>query len=163
MPRYAATTEVSSDRSRAEVEKTLIRYGATGFLYGWEGAQAMVGFRMHGRQIRFLLPLPDRNSDEFRLTPSRQWERSEKQQSEAYEQAVRQRWRALALVVKAKLEAVEAGISEFESEFLANIVLPNGQTYGDFAIPQIADVYAEGRMPVLLPGAERKALPAGSR
>ena len=35
--RYAAQTEVSSDRSRAEIERTLRKYGATAFAYGWEG------------------------------------------------------------------------------------------------------------------------------
>lgn len=32
MSRYAANTEVSSDKSRAEIEKTLIRYGADGLI-----------------------------------------------------------------------------------------------------------------------------------
>src|SRR5688500_2693571 len=61
MTRYAATTEVSSSRSRDEIERTLTRYGADQFLYGWQETSAVVGFRMHGRQIKFMLPLPDRN------------------------------------------------------------------------------------------------------
>lgn len=32
MPTYAANTEVSSDRSRSEIERTLKRYGAPGEL-----------------------------------------------------------------------------------------------------------------------------------
>lgn len=36
MGTYAASTSVSIDRSRAEIEHTLIRYGATSFVYGWE-------------------------------------------------------------------------------------------------------------------------------
>ena len=51
---------------------------------------------------------------------------------------------------KAKLEAVETGITEFEDEFLAHIVLPNGQTMGEFAKPQIAHAYDTGDMPPLL-------------
>lgn len=65
--------------------------------------------------------------------------------------AERQRWRALALVIKAKLEAVEAGITEFEEEFLAHIVLPNGGTVGQFMLPQVATAYETGQMPPLLP------------
>ena len=34
---YAKRTEVSADRSRAEIEKTLVKYGATGFVTGWAG------------------------------------------------------------------------------------------------------------------------------
>lgn len=58
---------------------------------------------------------------------------------------------ALALVVKAKLEAVESGISTFEQEFMAHIVLPNGQTTGQWMIPQIEAAYKTGTMPALLP------------
>lgn len=36
MSRYAQNTSVPMDRSRAEAEKTLIRYGANGFAYAWE-------------------------------------------------------------------------------------------------------------------------------
>lgn len=160
MARYAERTEVSSEASRAELERTLARYGADGFMYGWEGRRAVVSFRMHARQIKFVLELPDRNADEFKLTPSRGWERSPDQQRLAYEQAVRQRWRALALVVKAKLEAVAAGITEFESEFLAHIVLPDGSSVGDFMLPQVAEAYKSGKMPALLPGLETSHLRA---
>lgn len=38
MSRYAATTEVTSEKSRAEIERTVSRYGATGFMYGWQSA-----------------------------------------------------------------------------------------------------------------------------
>ena len=50
---------------------------------------------------------------------------------------MRQRWRALALCIKAKLEAVECGITSFEEEFLAHVVMPNGQTFGKLALAQI--------------------------
>ena len=35
------------------------------------------------------------------------------------------------LVIKAKLEAVEAGVTTFEQEFLANMVLPDKTTVSD--------------------------------
>ena len=142
---YAEKTEVPSDRSRAEIEKTLSRYGATGFLYGWQGNHAVVGFGMADRQIKFLLPLPDRNSDEVRKTPQGRIRKSQKQIETAYEQAVRQKWRALALVIKAKLEAVESGITFFEDEFMAHIVLPDGQTVGKYMRPQIEKAYKTGK------------------
>jgi hypothetical protein len=37
MPTYPKETAVSPARSRAEVERTLQRYGAQGFLYSWKG------------------------------------------------------------------------------------------------------------------------------
>lgn len=151
MARYAAGTEVSSDRSRSEIERTLRRYGATAFAYAWEGETAQVAFKLAGRQIQFRLPLPDPAAGEFTLTPTGR-ERSASAAEEAYEQAVRQRWRALALVIKAKLEAVEAGISTVENEFLANVALPDGRTVADWLGPQLAVVYAKQTMPALMPG-----------
>jgi hypothetical protein len=156
MTRYAENTSVPSDRSRAEIEKTLQRYGAEGFMYGWEGTQAIIGFRAHGRMIRFILPMPDRQAATFWRTPGRGRLRSAAQAEEAYEQAVRQCWRALALAIKAKLEAVAAGITTFNDEFLAHTMLPDGSTVGAWAAPQLDEVYARGVMPQFLP-----ALPPG--
>lgn len=152
MTRYAAKTSVSSDRSRAEIERTLIRYGASAFSYGWDEGRAVVMFRAYDRHIRFDLPVPDR--EEFRYTESQHRWRNDDQVDTAFEQGVRQRWRALALVVKAKLEAVEAGIVTFEEEFLAHVVLPNGETAGSWLIPQLDEVYEQGDMPAVLPGAQ---------
>ena len=149
MSQYAQNTQVSSDKSKAEIEKTLKRYGADSFMYGWQESKAVVAFQMAGRHIKFILPMPDRNSKEFTITEQGR-DRADNAQEKSYEQAIRQRWRALALVIKAKLEAVESGISEFESEFLANIVLPNGSSVGDFMIPQIEKIYQSGKMPSLL-------------
>ena len=35
MTQFAASTTVSSNASREEIERTLIRYGAEQFMYGW--------------------------------------------------------------------------------------------------------------------------------
>lgn len=148
MPTYAKDTNVSSELSRLEIEKTLIRYGADNFAYATASGKAMIGFSMAGRQVKFILPLPKK--EEFRLTPTGR-DRTEKSQYDAWEQGCRQRWRALLLVIKAKLEAVECGISVFEQEFMANIVLPDGRTAGDFLLTQIARAYETGTMPPMLP------------
>jgi len=149
--RYAETTTVSEDRSRAEIERNLKRYGATGFMYGWSGTDAMIGFVVRSRQIKLVVPLPDKNADEFRYTPVQRFVRSPKQQQDSYDQAVRQRWRALALYVKATLEAIEVGILTFDDAFLAYTALPGGATVGQWMQPQIEAAYATGRMPPLLP------------
>lgn len=151
MGTYAADTQVSSETSRGEIERTLRRYGASGFMYGWDQESAVVGFVMHERQVKFLLPMPDRQSREFTHTAGRELERSPAAAEKEYEKAVRQRWRALALVVKAKLEAVEAGIEDFETAFLGQIVLPDGTTAGEWLRPQIAKAYEDGKMPSLMP------------
>lgn len=151
MSRYAESTAVSSERSRGEIERTLTRYGAVQFMYGWKDQAALIAFRAKDRNIRFLLPMPDRESDEFWRTPARRSMRSPEERDRAYDQAVRQRWRALALAIKAKLEAVEAGITQFEEEFYAHIVLPGGRTIYEETSQNVAVAYESGKMPPLLP------------
>ena len=150
MSRYAESTSVTSEASRAEIERTLARYGAASFMYGWDADTAVIRFRAADRFVEFRLELPARS--EFAFTEARRVRRSAEAQAKAYDQAVRQRWRALALVIKAKLEAVAAGITVFEDEFLAHILLPDGQTVGDFLRPQLAQSYDIGRMPTGLLG-----------
>lgn len=153
MAQYASETQVDATKSRAEIERTLQRYGATEFMYGTTAGQAMIAFKARGRIIRFMLPLPNENDDEIKYTPSRRWLRSDKERLAAWEQACRQRWRALALLIKAQLEAVETGIVTFEDVFLAMTVLPGGQTLGEWSAPQITEAYSTGRMPPsLMPG-----------
>jgi hypothetical protein len=151
--KYAEGTEVTVDRSRTEIERTLERFGATAFAYGWSSDHqaAVVSFEAQDRRVRFTLPLPDRSAREFTLN-GRGQRRTEPQMRSAYDAELRRRWRALGLVIKAKLEAVATGIITFEKEFLAHIVLPSGQTVGEWTEPQLAKVYGSGEMPALLPG-----------
>lgn len=147
---YARDTIVSVDRSRAEVERTLERYEASAFMYGWNADEVVIQFRAHDRLVKFVITLPDRNDAEFQFTPSRGSRRSPGDAKKAWEQACRQKWRALALVVKAKLEAVDAGIAEFEDEFLAYTVLPSGETVSQWLQPQIDHAYDTASMPKML-------------
>jgi len=150
--RYAEKTSVASDRSRTEIERILRRYHASAFGYGWDQLAAVVMFEIAGRRIRFRLPMPDRNDRQFTHTPAKGLWRNEEQIEAAYEQAVRQRWRALALVIKAKLEAVAAEITTVEQEFLAHIVLPDNSTVGEWVSPQLAIAYQRNQMPALMTG-----------
>lgn len=151
---------MSVEKSRAEIERTVQRWGAEQFMYGWSNERAIVGFVMRGRQLRFVLAMPDRNARDFTHTPSRGTRRTLTQQMEAWEQACRQRWRALNLVIKAKLEAVESGISTFDAEFLAQLVLPDGNTVGDTVIGNVERAYETNSMPALLPDYGLKAIDA---
>lgn len=158
--RYASTTTVSVEKTRAEIERTVTRFGADQFASGWETGRAMITFRTHGRLIRFVLPLPDRNTRAITHTPTG-IRRSAPQAEKEWEQACRQSWRALLLVIKAKLEAVTAGISTVEQEFLAWVVLPDNSLVGEWLAPQIEQAYVSGRMPSALPSSSLPALEAG--
>lgn len=138
-----------ADRSRAEIERTLQRFGADQFMYGWGDGTAVIGFRIAGRAVRLTLPMPDEHDPMIALTPAGR-ERSASQRQEEYEKEVRRRWRSLAAVIKAKLVAVSDGISSVEREFFADLILPSGQTMLEHVSPQLA----EGRLPELMPGRE---------
>lgn len=155
MSQYAATTSVSVENSRSEIERTLTRYGAQSFMYGWDQDAAIVQFLAEERRIKFVLYLPDKSDRKF--THHSRGRRTPEAAQKEWEQGCRQRWRALALCIKAKLEAVESGISTFEDEFLAHTVLPDGSTAGEWLRPQVAEAYRTGAMPPMLP-----ALGAGS-
>lgn len=148
--RYAANTSVSSERSKAEIERLLTRYGATSFASGWQNDQAVIQFHMCERRVKFVLPLPSKTAKEF--THSKRGARQEGEAYKLWEKSTRQRWRALALVVKAKLEAVETQIASFEDEFMAHIVMPDGKTVAEHARPMIAHAYKSGKVTALLPG-----------
>jgi len=157
MSLYAEGTSVSVEKSRAEIEGTLARYGATAFMYatGQDNKsgedKAMLQFQAGGRRIMFVLNLPDRANKNF--THGYAGKRRKLPDADAYkkwEQACRQKWRCLALAIKAKLEAVESGISAFEDEFMAHIVMPDGKTVSHHMRPQIETAYLSGKMPLML-------------
>ncbi len=128
---YAADTSVPVDRSKSQIEKLLTAHGAQGFQTGWQGPEGddpgwdVIGFKWKNRAIRFQIARPVVKSS-YRSNQS------------AMDQKTRQRWRILHLVIKAKLEAVQAGVSVFEEEFLAHIVTDDGQTIGQHLMPRLA-------------------------
>lgn len=145
MRRYAENTSVSVANSRAEVEKLLTRNGAKQFVIGAAEGQALLAFEMpavdaHGdkvlRRLRFLVPMPTlgRGTTETKVAAE-----------------TRRRWRALLLVLKAKLEAVSSNIVQFDTEFLAHIVVENNTTVGDRMVPLITKAIEQGgNLPPLL-------------
>lgn len=128
--KYAKRTRVPVTTSRAEIERTVLRYGADQFGSAFAENRAMIQFRLgkkdQGWLLRFHLPLPHTDP-----------------------QDQRQRWRALALVIKAKLESCESGIETIEQAFMANIVTPSGQTMAEIVVPQLKEMREQGRLPTL--------------
>ena len=145
---YAVNTKVSVEKSKAEIEKILGRYGADQFMMGTKPGIAMIGFRAHEKIVQFHLPLPSRNDEKFTID-KRRFERPAHVSERLWEQACRSKWRSLALCIKAKLEAVDAGITTFEAEFMAHLVIPGKGRLGDLILPQLDKAY-EGKPANLL-------------
>ena len=146
---YARGTTVSVERSKTEIEAILARYGATDFVRGesFETGNAWIAFAFRERYYRMLLPMPDYS--EYEQTPTGR-RRTEAAALAAWEQGVRERWRALALLLKANLEAVNSGILTMERAFLAHLMLPDGTRVEEWLAPQIDAAYRDGRMPPML-------------
>jgi hypothetical protein len=156
MSRYASGTEVPVDRSQAEIRRTLKRYGVTRSTFNEAPGAASVEFVGHGRMVRFVINLPDPADERFTLTPTGR-DRAAAAARQAFDQAERQCWRALNLLIKAKLEAVEAGVQSFEDEFLPYTLLPGGATVADALRDPVACSYATGA-PLQLPPQQRLAI-----
>ncbi len=137
---YAKNTSVAVSKTRAEIEQLLERAKAKqyGTAVDYDQLTARIQFRLHERIVRFTVALPDRKK---------------LGEGQRYERAERQRWRALLLVLKAKLESVESNIETFEAAFLSQIVMPNDRTVADIIIPMVVDSYKGGRMPKALAAA----------
>jgi hypothetical protein len=127
--RFAEDTKVPISRSIDEIRSTVARYGGEQFLHAAMDDRLIVGFTKEGRQVRFQVS-----------------------QDPADAQNNRRLARALLLVLKAKLEAVASGVSIFDDEFLANIVMPDGKLVATHIRPRLAAAYAQGgEAPALLP------------
>jgi hypothetical protein len=132
--RFAEGTDVPVSKTRGEIEALLTKHGAAQILSGIDTQQrtGFVGFTLHGRQYR--IPLVARKD------PRRKPDQLEREQ-----------WRALLLIMKGKLEFVAGGLSTHDQEFLAHLVLPNGETVGQYIAPRLAEAYENGSMRPLLP------------
>lgn len=150
VPQYAAATEVPVERTQDQIRKMLKDHGATGVVIGYHEGTEMVAFVLEGLHIRFTFETPleehvSRRKDGTMLPRY--------QIKAAIEQAHRSAWRELHLNIKAKLVMCATRFRVVSQEFMADIVMPTGQTVHEWAQPQLRAMIAEGRMPPLLPGA----------
>lgn len=152
--RFAEGTKVPIETTRAELERLLTRYGAEAVVVGWDGPTSTIAFRLRGRQVKYTIERPALTDSIITHYASGK-PRPRNMISEAIAAEYRRRWRALLLIVKAKLELVASGDADFEDEFLAHTMLPDGSTVRDWLDPQLENAYRSGQMPSLMPGSAR--------
>lgn len=145
--RYAEGTQVSAERSRAELEELLRRHGAQEFAVYTSAERTVFMYRLKGSMVRHHVEYPA-DLQQFQTknhygTPLRKPDELTKRA----EQEWRRRWRALVLVCKAKLEIIESGGSTFEREFLADMLLADGQTVAQALVPKLREMYETGQQP----------------
>jgi hypothetical protein len=149
MPRYAEGTTVPANQTKREIEDLLVKHGARGVGIATSPERAQVMFGLADRMMRFTIPLP---SDTDRAVTHTEAGRARKAPARHQALAAEQRrvWRALLLVLRAKIESAESGVETIEEAFLAHIVLPDGGTVAEKVIPQIESAYATGQVRPLL-------------
>jgi hypothetical protein len=151
--RYAEGTTVDVEKSQLEIKRLLTRHGAKAFLFAEAERDGLVvgivQFQLEGRMVRYERVYP--SVKECALDAAGR-KRTSAQVDQKREAEWRRRWRALQLIVKAKLEMVHSGDTTFEKEFLADIMLPDGTTVGQAMGPRLAASYESGNMPKMLPG-----------
>lgn len=156
--KYAEGTEVTVDKSRLELETLLDKHGASEVMIHRDADRTTLMYRMQERMVRQAIAYPDAALYREYKPKGRYYpvKRSPEQVKQLQEAEWRRRWRACVLIMKAKLELISSGESSFEREFLADTLLPNGETVAEAMLPRIAEAYQTGDMPKLL-------LTAGSR
>jgi len=151
MGQYANNTTVSPEKTQSDIRETLRKYGARKFGVMEEDGKAHVMFEINNLMIQLTVELPDVN-DFLKTSAGRS--RKKSAANEAHVQAIRQRWRALLLAIKAKLEAIECGISTIEKEFMAFVIMPDGRSLSDHILPKLNEMSHTGKMPRLQLGYE---------
>lgn len=152
--KYAQGTTVSARQSRAELEMLLDQHGATSFAVLVQPERSIVVYELHGRRVKQVVDYPNAADYETVIVKGHYFPRTRKPETvkALVEAEWRRRWRAQVLIVKAKLEIIASGGSTFEKEFLADTMLPNGDTVAEAMLPRIAEAYRSNAMPSLLLG-----------
>lgn len=147
MMAYAKGTTVAIETTSQQIKTMLRKFGAEAYGTFENDTSATIAFRLNDLNIRMTVPLPDRWSEQIthavQGARGRQ-ERSASQAEKVWEQACRERWRALHLCIKAKLEAVDAGVETIEDTFLAHVQTDTGETIGERLKPQLRQIVADG-------------------
>lgn len=151
---YAAETQVSVERTQAEIQQLIISKKATRYATGYDAGRAIIMFEVQSRAIRIELKLPDPQDKKFKRSPSGRQAYNLHQQRRAWEQACRSKWRSLLLILKAKFEALDSGISILDEEFLAWIVTSNNLTIGQQVIPEMKKSLEHKKAPKFLIGCD---------
>lgn len=152
-PRYARSTKVEVERTQGQIKKLLDSYGATASGLVENAQVAQIVFEIADRRVRMAIPKPTLDDEAIRMVNTGirgKQERTPTQAMQALNGELRRLWRAVLMIVRAKLEAVAGGVSTIEDEFLPHIVMPDGRTVKEHAAPWIEDAYKSGTVRPLI-------------
>ena len=126
MSKFAQGTQVSAEKSQMQVSKILKSYKCQSVMIGYEDSVFFVGFIRDKIQVRLYCPVSESEPEN------------------------RRRWRVMRIVLQSKFEIIQCGIKTFEEEFFADIVMPNGKTVWQTALPSVRKALESQKMPSTL-------------
>ena len=146
MGRYASNTEVSVDRSQAEIRKTIERYGGDNVVIGTSRSQrvARIQFSYKDMPLQISVNLPDPNAKRFWHTLGGRRRRNSEVAYKEWEKDCRRLWRVLLLLVKAQFEVIENHVLSAEEVFLPWLLLTDGQTVAERNVPLLSKLLDAG-------------------
>ncbi len=153
MSKYAAGTTVTASNTQGEIMGLLGKRGVQKIATFCEPERFSLAFEHEGIPYRVGLPLPDPDDPEFSeyMQGSVKYKRTESAIRERYEKELNRRWRAFGMVIKAKIVAVEEGISTMQAEFIGNAVLSTGRTVSETYAEELGVLAASGQLSALMP------------
>lgn len=123
MSKFAQGTDVSPEKSQMQISTMLRKFGCQGVMMGYENQSNFIGFVFKDVQVRLFCPIVKSEAEN------------------------RRRWRVLRIIIQSKFEIIQCGIKTFEEEFFADIVMPNGKTVSQVALPAVQKAISSGAMP----------------
>jgi hypothetical protein len=134
---YAQGTKVTVEASLQELKRLLKKHGATAIGTYEDDAQSVLTFTINGLTIKQSVLAPDAQDYRWTATGTA---RTEAAQRDAMDAELRRRWRVLVIYLKAKLTAIDEGITTIEREFLADVTRYDGSTVGEAIIPRLKQI-----------------------
>lgn len=135
--RYAEGTTVSVDTSRGELSGLLTAHGCQRMAWATEPDADTLQFFLGGNGYRFRIARPTVEEVQARWREDHPYAADGQFRNMDWRKNTdaewRRRWRAHVLLLKAKLEFVEAGDTTLEQEFMSALLVEGGQrTLGDW-------------------------------
>lgn len=156
-PRAYSDTTVSTQKSRADIDKLLTKWGVDGVQWTTlKGERSVVRFQIEHNgaplMIRLAVDPPAMAPEEQPEWADEDWEPNPKKAAKE----ARRLHRMLFWYIKSLLEAVDAGILAVDQAFLSHIEGSKGKTVYEVVGEQLQAMVEGGSNRLALPAAKRK-------
>lgn len=115
--RFAQETGCSVEHTQIDIREVINKFNGTEVSFENGPPTGSIYFSIGEFKLKMSFQYPNYENFESRKNGDGRLYHSKEQQDEAYDQVLRMKWRTLWYFLKAKLQAIENEIAEFEKEF----------------------------------------------